>query len=404
MKFSNFVAWRYLISKSSNNAVNIITMVAILGVTVGSFALTIVLSAFSGLEEYSLSMLSTFDPELKISPKEGKHFEFTSSIQNILEDDNIFSYSKTIEEKVFLRYRGMEYICKIKGVDKNYLDVNAIDSNLYAGRWINPLSPVNETVIGGGISHYLNLGLRDDLKSLEVYVLKPGKGIISDPLKSFKRLNTRPVGIFSLEKEIDEKYMFVYNKYVQNLLDLDSNKFSYIEVRLNDLSKLSSTQEMLQKKLGDTFSIKNREQQQELIYRMMNTEKLVTYLVFTLILIIAVFNVIGSTSMLIVDKNKNIKTLWSLGANEKILKDVFMKIGLLISFIGGGSGIIMGVLLVLAQKSFGIIRFGGNIAMPYPVDLKILNIAIVGLTISVIGYLASKISVMQLNRKLYSNN
>jgi lipoprotein-releasing system permease protein len=400
MNFSTYVAWRYLFSKSSNNAVNIITAVAILGVAVGSFALTVVLSAFSGLESYSLAMYSSFDPEIKISTSKGKYFEFDSKIEDILKDDRIADYSKTIEEKAFLRYRSMEYICKVKGVDSNFTLVNSVDSNIYAGRWINSLSD-DETVIGGGISHYLSLGLTDNFKKLEVYVVKPGKGDISNPLNSFKRLDAQPVGMFSIEKEIDEKYIFVNTEFVRQLLNLKDNTYSFIEIRLKDPKQIDDVQEFLQNKLGENFIVKNQEQQQEVIYRMMNTEKLVTYLVFTLILIIAVFNVIGSTSMLIVDKIDNIKTMWHLGASEADLKKVFSKIGILITIMGGFSGMFLGVTLIFLQIKGEFLKFGGDFSLAYPVELQMSNLLLVALTILTIGIIASKFSVSRLSKKRF---
>jgi lipoprotein-releasing system permease protein len=399
MSFSTFVAWRYLFSKSSNNAVNIITAVAILGVAVGSFALTVVLSAFSGLESYSLAMYSSFDPEIKISASKGKYFQFDSEFEDILSDERIADYSKTIEEKAFLRYRSMEYICKVKGVDANFTLVNSVDSNIYAGRWLNSLSD-NETVIGGGISHYLSLGLVDQFKKLEVYVVKPGKGDITNPMNSFKRLDAQPVGMFSIEKEIDEKYIFVNTEFARQLLNLDKNVYSFVEIKLKDPKQIDAVQDYLQNKLGADFQVKNHEQQQEVIYRMMNTEKLVTYLVFTLILIIAVFNVIGSTSMLIVDKSDNIKTMWHLGASEADLKNVFSKIGILITVVGGFSGMFLGVALVYSQIKGEFLKFGGDFSLAYPVELKMSNLLLVAFTILTIGFIASKFSVSKLSKRM----
>ena len=401
MDFPLYVAKRYLFSKSSSNAVNIITAVSILGVAVGTMALLVVLSAFAGLEKFSTSMLTTFDPDIKITSIEGKSFLYTDRIDSIVKSNSeIKAYTKTLEEKVFLRYRDKEYISKIKGVDSSFTSVNSVDSTIYAGRWLSNNLSNNEIVIGGGVSHYLSLGLKDSYKPLEVYVVKPGKGQITDPMSGFKRKDAFPVGSFAIEKEIDEKYVISSLNFIQNLLRYKSNQISAIEIKLKSNTNDKNIAERLKSTLGDKFEVKTQREQHALIYKMMNTEKVVTYLIFTLILIIAVFNVIGSVSMLIVDKKKNLHTLWSMGASESLLRKTFVNVGLLVTFIGGVSGIILGSSLVLLQYHFHFLTFGGGMA--YPVELNISNIFIVTFTIFVIGYLASKLSVLRLNAKLFN--
>ena len=396
-----FIAKRYLFSKSSNNAVNIITAVSILGVAVGTMALLVVLSAFAGLEKFSTSMLTTFDPDIKVTSVEGKSFLYTDEIGSILDSTfEIKTYTKTLEEKVFLRYRDKEFISKIKGVDSNYTKVNPVDSSIYAGRWLSSDTGSNEIIIGGGISHYLSLGLNDSYKPLEVYVIKPGKGLITDPMNGFKRKDAFPVGTFAIEKEVDEKYVISSLKFTQSLLRYDYNKVSAIEIRLTNKANSKSVANKLKTELGDGFEVKTHKEQNALLYKMMNTEKVVTYLIFTLILIIAVFNVIGSVSMLIVDKKKNLHTLWSIGASESLLRKTFVMVGILVTFIGGVSGIILGSALVLLQHYFKFLTFGGGMA--YPVELELTNIAIVTFTIFTLGYIASRLSVIRLSKSVFN--
>ncbi|MEN8138425.1 MAG: FtsX-like permease family protein [Bacteroidota bacterium] len=404
MNFPLYIAQRYLFSKSSNNAVNIITAVSVVGVTVGTMALLVVLSAFSGLEKFSISMLSTFDPDLKITASEGKSFSYTNKVDSILnKQTDIQYYAKTLEEKVFLRYRDKEYISKIKGVDKKFTKVNEIDTTIYAGRWINHESPVNEVVIGGGIAHYLSLGLRDSYKALEIYVVKPGKGQISDPLNSFRRKDAQPVGSFAIEKEIDEKYLISTLGFAQELLNYKQNQISAIELKLNKNADPEEISKQLKSSLGNSYVVKTQREQHSLIYKMMNTEKVVTYLVFTLILIIAVFNVIGSISMLIVDKKHNLNTLWSIGASESLLRKIFVRVGLMVTFIGGTAGIVLGSILVLLQYHFKFLTFGGSSAIAYPVELNISNVITVTITIFSIGYIASLLSVLKLKKELFQS-
>jgi lipoprotein-releasing system permease protein len=232
-----------------------------------------------------------------------------------------------------------------------------------------------------------------------VYVVKPGKGHITDPLSGFKRKDAFPVGSFAIEKEIDEKYVLSSLPFIQDLLSYDKNRISALELKLVANAKEDVVAEKLKVLLGDTFEVKTQREQHALIYKMMNTEKVVTYLIFTLILIIAVFNVIGSVSMLIVDKKSNLQTLWSMGASEFLLRKVFVNVGLLVTFIGGMSGIILGSVLILLQYYFKFLTFGGGMA--YPVELNVANIIVVSLTIFVLGYLASRLSVIRLSKKLF---
>jgi len=398
MDFPLYIAKRYLFSKNSSNAVNIITAVSILGVAVGTMALLVVLSAFAGLEKFSTSMFSTFDPDIKITKVEGKTFLFNDDLDSLLlSHSEILASTKTLEEKVFLRYRDKEYISKIKGVDINFTKVNFIDSAIYAGRWISD-SNKNEVVIGGGVSHYLSLGLNDTYKPLEIYAVKPGKGQITDPMSGFKRKDAFPVGSFAIEKEVDEKYVISSLNFIQGLLKYDDNQISAIEVRLKQGYSNRLVANNLRLALGNEFDVKTQKQQHALIYKMMNTERVVTYLIFTLILIIAVFNVIGSVSMLIVDKKKDLHTLWSLGASDSLLRRVFIMVGILVTFIGGIGGVILGSILVMIQYKFGFLTFGGGVA--YPVELNISNVLIVTFTIFTIGYIASRLSVLRLTEKI----
>ncbi|MCK5825042.1 MAG: ABC transporter permease [Ichthyobacteriaceae bacterium] len=400
MNLPTFIAKRYLFSKNSNNAINIITIVSVVGVAIGTMALFVVLSAFSGLENFSMSMLSTFDPQIKITPISGKTFKVNTKIDSLVKSEqrvNDFSY--TLEEKVFLRYREKEFISNIKGVDSRFLKVNKIDSTIYAGTWFTDIK--TEVVIGGGIAHYLSMGLNDNFNPLEIYVVKPGKGNITDPMNSFKRKNAYPVGVFAIEKEIDERYVVASLPYVQNLLNLKSTSVSAIELKLVKNSVPAEVAYSLQQKLGNKFVVKTQKEQHALIYRMMNTERIVTYLIFTLILIIAVFNVIGSITMLIVDKKSNIHTLWSIGASEQLIKKIFVYVGFLITVVGSAIGITLGVLLVYIQDTYKFIRFGGSLSTAYPVDLNFDNFILVIGTIFAIGYLASKISVIKLNKNFF---
>lgn len=399
MNFPFFIAKRYLFSKSSSNAVNIITGVSVFGVSIGAFALILVLSVFSGLENMTIQMLNTFDPELKITPAQGKTFELSEQqITSLRKINGVAHASTTLEEKVFVTYKDREYIAWLKGIDQEYLSVNRMDTTVYRGRWFNP-DETDKVVAGHWVAHHLSMPLRDFYQPLKIHAPNSAKVAASRPDKAFKTVNSEMVGIFAFDKEHDEKYIIAPISLPRQLLG-KANAISAIEIALLPGHKAEEVKTNLETFLGSAFEVKTRRQQHELVYKMMNTENVATYLIFTLILIIALFNVTGSIVMLILDKKDNLKTLWALGASEKELKKVFVLEGMLITFFGGMIGLALGIVLVLLQEQFGLIRLGGEFSSPYPVELTIGNVMAVIVTISILGYFASKISVGRLSRKV----
>ncbi|MDY7394948.1 FtsX-like permease family protein [Aureibaculum sp. 2210JD6-5] len=397
MQFPLYIAKRYLFSKSSNNAINIITIIAATGVVVGTMALFIVLSVFSGLKDFSLDFIRVSDPDLKISATKGKSFFFYDSIASILEDKSIADYTKVVEERAFFSYNEKSHIASIKGVDDNYLSVNNIDTALYVGDWLEK-EMINTAVIGNGISAILSLGTYDFNESLKVSVPKPGKGYISNPKTAFNSLNFQPVGIFRLTEELDKKYVFAHLEIVQSLLDYKPNQISALELKLAENANRNQVIEILGEKLGSDFKIETREQLNAVFHKMLNTENLVSYLIFTLILIIALFNVIGAIVMMILDKRENLKTLFSLGASLKEIKKIFIYQGFLLSFFGLLLGLILAITFVLLQNQFGIIMINQSLA--YPVKFTLFNVLIVFFTILALGYLAALIASSRISKKL----
>ncbi|MDX1829508.1 MAG: FtsX-like permease family protein [Lutibacter sp.] len=398
MNFSLYIAKRYLFSKSSNNTINIITLIAGVGVIVGSLALFIVLSGFSGLRTFSVGFLNTSDPDIKITAKKGKSFILNDTIKSVLEQENgVLNYSKVIEERAFFEYNKKTHIAFIKGVDTNYTKVNSIDTTVYIGTWLDKNIPYG-TVIGNGISNTLSVGVFDFIEPLTIYVPKPGKGYITNPNNAFSRIDTQPIGIFALTDDVDKKFTFVWLTAAQQLLNYKENQISAIELKLDKNSSLDKIQNSLITKLGNKFTIKNREQLNSVFYKMLNTENLTSYLIFTLILIIALFNVIGAVIMMILEKKDNLKTLYNLGANIKQIKKVFILQGFLLTFFGMLIGVSSGIILVLIQKKYHLFKITQHLA--YPVELTFLNIVTVVITILVLGYIASIIASSRISKKL----
>ncbi len=397
MNFPLYIAKRYLFSKSSNNAINIITLIATVGVVVSAIALFIVLSVFSGLKNFSLDFIRVSDPDLKISSVEGKSFFFTDSIATLLQDDNVAHFSKVVEEKAFFNYREKQHIAIIKGIDANYLLVNNMDTAVYYGDWLTT-EYVNSAVIGAGVSSILSLGIYDTEESLKVYVPKPGKGYINNPKTAFNQVNLQPVGIFKLTEDLDSKYIYANLAMAQQLLKYEPNRITAIELKLKNDADRQRTVDYLQTKMGTNFKVETRKQLNAVFYKMINTENIVSYLVFTLILVIALFNVIGAIVMMILDKRENLKTLFSIGATLKEIRSVFIFQGFLLNIIGLVIGLSFAIVFVLLQQTFGLIMITPNLA--YPVEFKMINVAIVVCTILILGYISSRIASNRISAKL----
>ena len=397
MNFPLYIAKRYLFSKSSNNAINIITGIATVGVIVSALALFIVLSVFSGLKSFSLDFIRVSDPDLKISSVKGKSFLFTESISTILQDNRIAHFTKVVEEKAFFNYKEKQHIATIKGVDANYLLVNNIDTAVYIGDWIDK-ELVNSVVIGNGVSSILSLGTYDFEESLKAYVPKPGKGYINNPKNAFNQVNLQPTGIFKLTEELDVKYVFSHLVVAQQLLKFESNRITGIEIKLANETDEDEVILYLKNELDSNFKVETREQLNAVFYKMINVENIVSYLVFTLILIIALFNVIGAIVMMILDKRENLKTLFSVGATIKEIRRIFVLQGFLLTFFGLFIGLSLAIVAVLLQKKFGLFMITTNLA--YPVEFKMINVIIVFLTITILGFISAKIASSRISSKI----
>lgn len=400
MNFPLYIAKRYLFSKSSNNAINIITIIATLGVIVSAIALFVVLSVFSGLKNFSLSFIRTADPDLKITSVEGKSFYYNDSIEQALVKDKIAAYSKVIEERVFLSYKDKSHVANIKGVDTNFLYVNRLDTAVYFGNWIN-YTAKHTVVIGSGISNALSVGTYDFLESLKIFVPKPGTGYITNPKTAFNQVNTQPIGVYRLTDDLDKKYVYANLSMAQQLLHYKNNQISAIEVKTSSDVNVKSVQKELELALGTKFKVQTREQLNSVFYKMLNTENLASYLVFTLILIIALFNVIGAIVMMIIDKRENLKTLFHLGSTIKEIRKIFVFQGFLLTVFGLFAGLILAIPFVILQKKYGFIMITQSLA--YPVEFHLTNVLVVILTIVVLGFLAAKIASARISNKLVEN-
>ena len=400
MKFPLYIAKRYLLTKSSNNAINFISIIAAIGVIIGSASLFIVLSGFAGLKEFSLQFTTMIDPDLKAIPSAGKSFFVSEEeLLKLEKSSSVKSYSKVIEERVILNFDDKKRTATIKGVDENYQKVNKIDSVIYQGSWI--ANELNQVVVGWGISNDLSFGVLDYAKAIEIYVPKPGKGQITSINSAFNSIKVVNVGIFQINEDLDNKFVFANLETAQSLLSFKNNQISSIEFKLNEDIEEENAIDAIQIILGDKVTLKNRAQLNDALYKMLNTENLAVYLIFTLVLIIALFNVIGSIIMMILDKKKSLNTLFNLGLTLRDIRNIFFYQGSLMSLFGGVIGLVLGFIIILLQETFSLIMITPSLA--YPVSVVPLNFIIVLLTISILGIIASKIASRRISRNLIGN-
>lgn len=396
MNVSLYIAKRYLFTKSSNNAINIISKIAAVGVIFGSLLLLVVLAGFSGLKTFSISYTSVVDPDFKVFPKSGKRLLLNEQqLQQLTDNSNIISYSKVVEEKVFLEFKKKNELAVLKGVDEKYQKTVIIDTTLVAGKWFEPKT--NQTVAGFLLADKLNLGVFDYSSNLNLYVPKPGKGQLNE--KAFDKITGQNVGLFDVNEEVNQKYIYTSLEAIQELLNYPKNAISNIELKTIEGVDEAQFRQELSVIFNNNILIKNRIQLNDALHKMLNTENIVVYLIFTLILIIALFNVIGSIIMMIIDKKHDLKTLYNLGTPIRDIKKIFFYQGALLTVLGGVCGVVLGILLVGSQYIFNYIKIPGT-NIPYPVELTGANIIIVLVTIFTLGLLASKIASYRISKKL----
>ena len=366
-----------------------------MGVIFGSLLLLVVLSGFAGLKTYTLSYSSIVDPDFKIASSAGKRLKVNSSqLEKLDNNSNIISYSKVIEEKVFLEFKSKTELAILKGVDEKYVQTILIDTTIFAGKWLEPKT--YQTVSGLFLADKLSLGVFDYSDNLKLFVPKPGKGQLNN--NSYNSITGQNVGLFDVNEIYNNQYLFASLEATQELLGYKPNTISSIELKALD----GVDEETLRNELNaifDNIIIKNKMELNDAVHKMLNTENIAVYLIFTLILIIALFNVIGSIIMMIIDKKRDLKTLSNLGTPIKEIKQIFFLQGALLTFIGGSVGVLLGVLLVSSQLLFEFVTIPGT-TIPYPVELTLTNVFIVLLTIFSLGLVASKIASYRISKKM----
>ena len=399
MNFPFFIAKRYLFSKHTTGAVNIITGLSMLGVAVGAAAMIVVLSAFNGLETLIRGFYNTFDPDLKIELAEGKNLTFDEDIRNRIERTPHVDYlSFILEEKALLRANKKEYIATLKGVDKNYLRVTDFENALVVGEFF-PAQPEEDlAIIGYGVAYHLGISKINMNTAIEVFVPKINASAL-DPANAVSAKFIYPIGLFSIQPDFDAKYVVVPIEFVQSLVNTKDSKFSSIELKATENADIEQLQKDLQETLGKDFKVLNRDQQQVSIYKVLKTEGLATYAILAFILMVSSFGILGANIMLVLDKKQDIKTLWAMGADDNSVRKIFFLEGLLTSLLGGIGGVILGVLIIVLQLFTGIVGLGeGYVVNAYPVELRFNDITLVLFTVIFLGFLVSVLSTRKLSK------
>jgi lipoprotein-releasing system permease protein len=406
LKLSVYIAKRYLFAKKSRNAINIISAVSVAGVAVGTMALIIILSVFNGLEGMVSKIFNTFDPDLSITASAGKVFVPDSvSLLQLSRIKGIYAYSLTLEDNAALRYGDRQYIAIIKGVDANFKKVTSIDSAMYEGEFrLMAANNQPRAVVGLGIARHLGISV-NFINPLSIWVPRRTGGSSPDPEAALMHKYIFPSGIYEIEQEYDSKYLFIPIEFCRELLEYD-NEISSVEIRLMDYRTEPAVRKEVGKIFGKNFVIKNRMEQQELFYKVMRSERLAIFFILTLIIIIASFNIIGSLTMLIIEKERDIEILKSLGADNDLIRNIFIFEGWLISIIGALTGLILGFIICWIQERYGLIKLNSEtlLMQSYPVVLKLKDFIIVPFTVLVIGYWAAWYPVRFLTKKYLLKN
>lgn len=405
LKVPLLFAVRYLFSKKSVNAINIISIISVVGVFVSTAALVIVLSFYNGMEKFILSMYSSFAPHFRIEPQKGKMFDADTAPFLALKDNpEVRSYSEVIEDKVLIQYESKQYVGLIKGVSPESLHNHHEEEILQAGQYLIEADSSSYAVIGAQIQANLQVPISGFYNNIQLYF--PRKDISMsniNPLEDFNIRHIDVVGVLTYQPEFDNLVLAPIT-YVRDLLG-ETKAISAVELYLHREDKVGRLQSHIQQSLGDEFVVKNKQQQNPTLYKTIKSEKWIVFFILTFIGIIAIFNIVGSLTMLVIDKKEDMKILQSLGAERQMIERIFFMEGIFIALIGGVIGIVVGYFFCWLQETFGFIRTGaeeGSLIDVYPIDMRANDFLLVFLTVVLlsvlVSYFSSKLSVKEIGK------
>ena len=400
MNISSFIAQRYLLAKKSHNLINIVTWISIISICVATFAMIFVLSVFNGFNTVISDMIHQFSPDLNISAVKGKTININDfPFDKIKEINGVDYVFPTITEDVLFKNSNKQQIGQVKGIPDDYNKISRIKGTILGDTsFIIRNDRINFGIPGAGMAYFLGINVYQPYSSIQVFAPKRGNASSFSIENSFNSSTLMVTDVFSTQQEIDERLVLTPLSWLTKLTEYEG-LCTDVEVFINDIGQQTTNNRQLKKIkkeikniLGNDYKVYDQHEQQETLYKMMKSEKLAVYLILTFILIMATFNMIGTLSMLITDKRKDISILKSMGADTNLIKKIFFNEGLLVSVVGGLLGLLLGIVAVLIQQYFGIIRLGNGgtyIIDAYPVALQLTDVALVFFTITIIGSLAS---------------
>ncbi len=392
MNTSVYIAKRYLFSRKKMHAINIISGISMLGVFVGSAALVIILSVFNGFEKVILGLYSNFTPELKIEPRFGKTFDpNTTYFMQLHKDPRVFSYTDVLQEKALIMYNNKSFIGNVKGVSADFLKNKQLDSTIQDGSFTLRSDSINYAVIGGTVAGSLSVNINDPTP-LRIYASNRSAMSSPDPMNEFIVRNISPSGVFSIQQDFDDIAVTPID-FARELLNEPVN-VSSIEINCIKGTNVDGFQREIIDRAGGKYTVKNRIQQNTELYKTLNYERWFIFMILVFVLIIAIFNIIGSLTMLVIDKRKDIAILSSLGAGKKLVQGIFFFEGMMISGIGCIAGMVVGLIFCLLQQKYGFIKMGASMSVidAYPIELRVKDFGLVLLTVGFIAVMASWIS------------
>jgi len=392
MNFPLFIAKRYLVSKKSHNAINIISGVALGGIAIGTMSLIIVLSAFNGISNLVQSLFNSFGSDMVITAAKGKTFQPTAAtFDSIKHLKGVKYYSEALEDKALLKYDNLQAFGVVKGVSSSFEQMTQFDTLIRDGAFTLSRGGLDYGIFGKGIAYQLGIGVSNsDYYSVACYSIKRGLKANPNPTDAIIEKHLFPAGTFSINDDFDYRYAIVSLNFARALFDYQDSSVTSVELGLAKNAKADEVQSQIKNILGNDFVVKNRFEQNELLFKTLKSEKLWTFIILVFILIIATFNIVGSLSMLILDKEKDIDILWKMGVDMRTVKKIFMYEGILITIIGATIGLLLGTAICLIQINFRLIHFSqGFVVDAYPVSIQLLDYLYVFLVVLVIGFLAS---------------
>lgn len=402
MNLPLFIAGRYLIARKSHNVINIISAISAVGMAVGTAALVIILSVYNGFDSIVTSMLGNIEPDLEITSEKGKAFIAEGEVYDwIYDQPAVRNMSCVITENVFIDYEGRQSIVKAKGVDFVYEEESPIRDHLRSGEFRLHKGDIPMAVAGSGLAYRLGINPRF-VSGIDIYYPSRTRNFsVSNPASSLEKITVYPSGIFSINNDIDNEYLILPIEKMQELLEYENGEVSAVEIRLEDGTSEKELQHLrkeISARLGDGFKVNDRYMQNETLYRMMKYEKLSIFMILAFVIVIISFNIFGSLSMLIIEKKPDIATLRSLGAEDSLIKRIFVLEGWMISLSGLAAGLVIGIGFVLVQQFSGLIKMPGNfVVQAYPVILSVPDILVTAACVAAIGYVMAILPV-RLNR------